>query len=242
MNTFATCAVIDATVSAILPSVLTPAFGVFMDLRFVGVGDIYKVRVMPNTLYTVSKGGKGERTTYRQKKYAADVIIAPEEHLVTIYVDMYRVLGGKESISDFISLVVLSVEQDMYAEALGVLTTGLTNATNGTQYSFSGAFDMATLVNMAETVQVYNAGVRPVIAGSAVALMNVLPDSAYGYRMNVDGNGGSIDLVKNVLGFDVLRLNQAAAKNGGLVLPNDTLYVVSPAQDKLIKGNYRPAC
>ena len=53
---WATCAVIDATVSAILPSVLTPAFGVFMDLRFVGVGDIYKVRVMPNTLYTVSKG------------------------------------------------------------------------------------------------------------------------------------------------------------------------------------------
>lgn len=180
--------------------------------------------------------GKGERTTYRQRKYAADVIIAPEEHLVTIYVDMYRVLAGKESISDFISLVVLSVEQDMYAEALGVLTTGLTNATNGTEYSFSGAFDMATLVNMAETVQVYNSGVRPVIAGSAVALMNVLPDSAYGYRMNVDGNGGSIDLVKSVLGFDVLRLNQAAAKNGGLVLPNDTLYVVSPAQDKLIKG------
>ena len=38
---------IDATVNAILPSVLTPAFGIFMDLRFVGVGDI-KIRVMPN--------------------------------------------------------------------------------------------------------------------------------------------------------------------------------------------------
>lgn len=49
-------AVIDATIQAILPSVLTSAFGLFMDMKFVGVGDILKVRVMPNSLYTVSKG------------------------------------------------------------------------------------------------------------------------------------------------------------------------------------------
>ena len=236
MNIIASLAIVDATINAILPSVLTPAFGLFMDLRFVGVGDIYKFRVNPNSLYTVSKGGKGERTSFRQKKYATDVIITPEEHIVTIYTDMYRVLAGKEDIGEFIRLVVLSIEQDMYAEAIDALTTGLNAVTSGTDFTYTGAFDMKKLLTMAQKVQVFNANVRPVIAGTSVALMNVLPDSTAGYRMNIDGNGGSINLVRNVYGYDVLVMDQAVSKDGSLVLPNDKLFVISPAQDKLVKG------
>ena len=164
------------------------------------------------------------------------MIIAPREHLITVYADMYRVLAGKESIGDFIARVVLSIEQSMYAEAISALTTGLTAATNGTDYAHTGNFDMKTLVKMAEKVQVYNYGVRPVIAGSAVALMSVIPDSAYGYRGNYGAEGGVIDLTRSVYGFDILKLDQAAAAGGGVVLPDDTLYIVSPAQDKLVKG------
>lgn len=149
---------------------------------------------------------------------------------------MYRVLSGKENVSDFIALVVMSIQQDMYAEALNALTTGLTAVTNGTSLTHTGAFDMKTLIKMAEEVQVRNAGVRPVIAGSAVSLMNVIPDSASGYRMYVDGNGGAVELIRGVFGFDVLKLDQALAKNGGMVLPDDTLFIVSPNQDKLVKG------
>ena len=232
---WAAFAVVDATVNAILPQVLTPAFGVFADFRFVSLGDVVKFKVMPNQFFTVSKGGTGERTTHRQKDFAADIVVSPIEHIVTVYTDMYRVLAGKEDIADFIYRVVLSVEQAMYGDALNALTTGLAAIPAGA-YSFTGAFDMKTLVKMAETVQVFNAGVRPVIAGSAVALMNVLPDSTLGFRGNYDANGGSIDLIKNVMGFDVLRLDNAAAKNGGLVLPDNQIFVVSPTQDKLIKG------
>lgn len=233
---WAMMAVVDATINAILPSVLTPAFGVFMDLRYVEPGDIMKFRVMPNALYTVSLGGKGERTTFRQKQYAGDVIVVPKEHLVTIYVDMYRVLAGKENISDFVRQVVMSVEQQMYGVALNALTTGLTAVTAGTEYTYSGAFSMEALLKMAEQVQVYNYGVRPVIAGSAVALMKAIPDSAYGYRGNYDANGGAIDLMRTIYGFEVLRLNQAAAQGGGLVLPDNQIFIVSPSQDKLVKG------
>lgn len=231
---WASLAIVDATINAILPSVLTPAFGIFMELKYVGVGGIAKFKIMPNSLYTVSKGGRAERTGFRQRKHAGDIIITPEEHLVTIYVNMYSVLAGKESIAEFVRLAVLAVEQDMYAEAVTALTVGLTNLT--TPYSYTGAFDMATLLNMAEQVQVYNQGVRPVIAGTAVALMNVIPDSASGYRGNYNADGGSINLMRGVYGFDVLKLDQAAAKSGGLVLPNDQIYVVSPSQDKLVKG------
>lgn len=234
MNIFASFAIVDATINAILPSVLTPAFGVFMDMKYVGVGDIAKFKVMPNSLYTTSKGGRAERTTFRQRKHAGDIIVVPQEHIITIYVNMYSVLAGKESIAEFVRLVVMAIEQDMYAEAVTALTTGLSALS--TPYTYTGAFDMATLLTMAEQVQVYNQGVRPVIAGTAVALMNVIPDSASGYRGNYDANGGSINLLRGVYGFDVLKLDQAAAKNGGLVLPNNQIFVVSPSQDKLVKG------
>lgn len=234
MNTFASFAVIDATINAILPQILTDTIGLVADLRYVGIGDIVKFKVMPNQFFTVSKGGTGERTIHRQKDFAADVIVTPVEHLVTVYTDMYRVMAGKEDIADFVTRVVLAVEQSMYADILGALTTGLGAIPQGT-YNVTGAFDMATLVKMAETVEVYNAGSRPVIAGSATALMKVLPDSSLGFRGNYDANGGAIELIKDVYGYDILRLRNAAAKNGGLVLPEDTLFVVSPAMDKLVK-------
>ena len=66
--------------------------------------------------------------------------------------------------------------------------------------------------------------------------MNVVPDSSLGYRMNVDGNGGAIQLIKNVMGYDVIALDPAADATGALVLPDNEIYVVSPAQDKLVKG------
>ena len=235
MNIIASFAVVDATVNAILPQVLTPAFGLFTDFRFVSLGDVVKFKIKPNQFFTVSKGGTGERTIHRQKDFAQDIIVAPVEHIVTVYTDMYRVLAGKEDIADFVSRVVLAIEQAMYGDALNALMTGLNNLPTGT-YNISGAFDMKTLVKMAETVQVYNAGVRPVIAGSATALMHVLPDSTLGYRGNYDANGGSIELIKNVYGYDVIKMNNAAAQGGGLVLPDDKIFVVSPAQDKLVKG------
>ena len=235
MNIIASFAVVDATVNAILPQVLTPAFGLFTDFRFVSLGDVMKFKIMPNQFFTVSKGGTGERTIHRQKDFAQDIIVAPVEHIVTVYTDMYRVLAGKEDIADFVARVVLAIEQAMYGDALNALMTGLNNLPTGT-YNISGAFDMKTLVKMAETVQVYNAGVRPVIAGSATALMHVLPDSTLGYRGNYDANGGSIELIKNVYGYDVIKMDNAAAQGGGLVLPDNKIFVVSPAQDKLVKG------
>ena len=226
--------VTDAVINAILPNILTDTIGLIADLRFVSPGDIVKFKIMPNQFFTVSKGGTGERTIHRQKDFAADVVISPVEHIVTVYVDMYRVMAGKEDIVDFVRRVVLAIEQSMYADILDALTTGLAAIPQGT-YNVTGAFDMGKLVKMAETVEVYNAGSRPMIVGSATALMKVLPDSTLGYRGNFDANGGSIELIKDVYGYDVMRLKNAASKAGGLVLPDDTVFVVSPAVDKLVK-------
>lgn len=232
---WSTFAIIDATINAIIPVTILPQFGIFSDFKSIGFGDMLKVRIQPKQFYTVSLGGHGERTSFRQKHFAKDIIVAPVEHIVTVYVDWYRVITGKEDIAEAVRLVVMSVEQAMYTDALGALTTGLATITDP-DLSVNGAFDMKTLVKMAEKVQVLNGGIKPVIVGSATALMNVLPDSSLGYRMNVDGNGGAIQLIKNVMGFDIMKLDPALAPDGSLVLADDEIYVVSPAQDKLLKG------
>lgn len=48
--------VVDATVNAILPNILTDTIGLIADLRFVSLGDIVKFKIMPNQFFTVSKG------------------------------------------------------------------------------------------------------------------------------------------------------------------------------------------
>lgn len=55
-NKWAAFSIIDAMVNAILPVTILPKFGMFVDFKSIGYGDIVKVRVKPKQFYTVSKG------------------------------------------------------------------------------------------------------------------------------------------------------------------------------------------
>lgn len=232
---WAAFAIIDATINAIIPQTILPQFSVFADFRTAGIGDVVKFKITPKSFYTVSLTANGQRTTFRQKKSVSEIVVAPVEHIVTIYSDLYRVLAGKESIADFMNLLLVSVESAMYKDAVSALNTGIAAIPAG-DLNKTGTMDIATLVEMAETVQAKNGGVRPYIIGSAAALLKVLPDSATGYRMNVSGEGGSIEILNNVLDFPVMRLTNAVDSTGKLVLPANKVYVISPSVDKLIKG------
>lgn len=235
---WASLAVIDAVINTIIPVVVLPQFGTFADLRTVGYGDIVKFRVAPRGLYTVSRGAHGQRTAFRQKKYATDVVVSPVEHMVTIYVDWYRVMAGKESLPEFLNLVIASVQNEMYKDGLDALLTGIAAATTGdTILQATGAFDMAKLLQMCEKVEALNGGAKPVILGSATALANVVPPASAGYRMTTDAANGVIEVLRSAYGYDIMKLTNAVNPNtGALVLPSDALFVVSPSQDKLLKG------
>lgn len=233
---WASMAVITSTIRAIVPTTILPQFEAFADFRTAEVGDITKFTIMPRSFYTISKGGRSERTSFRQRKFTSDVTLVPEEHIITVYRRLYNVLAENDNVVDFMTWVIASLRTNMYTEALDALITGLSSIPAGA-LNVTGAFDMKTLVKMCETVQYRNGGVRPVIAGSATALMNVLPDSTSGYRMNVPGDGdGRIELLRSILGYDVLKLDNAVNMAGNLVLPDNKIYVISPSQDKLIKG------
>lgn len=231
-------AVREAVINSLLPLTVNPSIGLYTDIQYASYGDIVHFKVQPRTLFTVSLGAHGERTTHRQKDYAGDVIIAPKEHIITTYTDMYTVLAGRESPSDYMRRVVLSIETAMTADATAALTTGMQYGTYPAALSVQGAFNPKTLIKVAETVQAYNFGMKPMIVGTASALSNVVGDSTLGFRGNYDASNGSVGLLRDFYGYTLFQIPQVATGNYtdmSLALPDDTLFVISPATDKLVK-------
>lgn len=150
---------------------------------------------------------------------------------------MYRVLAGKDDLSEAVRKVVLSIEIAMQKDAVAALNAGLAAVTYPSQFIESGAFVAANMIGLAQRVQAYNNGAKPVIIGTAVALANVLPDSAAGFRMTIPGAEGSVRIMKDFYGFDLMELPQIpTGVNFGLALDDDVLYVVSPAVNKVVAG------
>lgn len=238
MTKWATFAVINAAVNVVLPGYVQATFAPFVDFRTVGYADVVNLKIPPKTLYTVSKGARGERTSFRQRKYAGNIVLSPIEHIITTYVDMARVLASKDDLAEAVRAIVVSIEIDMNKEIMSALTTGLGAATYPTQFIKSGAFDGKELVKLAQRVQAYNMMAKPVIMGTAAALMNVLPDSALGGRIVIDGREPVVSYVKDFYGFPVYELPQAPTGSAdfGLALDDTKLYVISAAVNKPVAG------
>lgn len=235
---WASMAIVNEVVNSLLPQYMTNSLSPFVDFRTTRYGDTVKFDIKPRTLYVVSRGGAGERTSFRQKSYKGNVVLTPEEHLVTVFADMASVLAGKEDIADFIRLAVISIERAMTVDAITALTEGLDTANNyPSQFIENGAFSAQTAIKLAQRVQAYNYGVKPVFMGSAAALSKVLPDYSAGFRMDVAGADGVVRIMKDFYGFELIELTQIPSGNNfGTLLDDNTLYVVSPATDKVVKG------
>lgn len=235
---WASFAIVNEIINSLLPQYITNSLAPFVDMRTVERGDVIKFKIKPRTLYTVSLSGRGERTTFRQKSFSGDLVVAPIEHTITVYADMLSVLAGKEDIADFIRTAILSAEVEMRKDAIEALNTGLSVAANyPAKFIESGAFSAQTAIQLAQRVQAYNYGAKPVILGTAAALSRVLPDSTAGYRMNVAGANGVATFIKNFYGYDLYEIDQIpTGKDYGMALDDNVLYFVSPSVDKVIKG------
>lgn len=151
---------------------------------------------------------------------------------------MFSVLAGKQDLADFVRLVVMSIETEMTKDIMNALSTGMAQGTYPAALSVTGAFSTQQLIQLCETVQAYNYGAKPVLMGVASALARVVPDSTIGARINVDGVNGDITLMRNYYGYTLVQLPQVATgdyTNFGLAMDPNTVYVISPAMDKLVK-------
>lgn len=175
-----------------------------------------------------------------QRQYKSDYIVPVYNHVITASVDLYSVLAGRMNLAEFARKAVISIETAMTREAYNAVVTGLANVNTGVAaLNYNGVFDMTKLIQMAQTVGAYNYNMKPIIAGTTVGLMKVLPDSASGYRLNADANGPQINLIRTAFNYDFMVLPQVATgdyTNYTLALNDNQLFVISPAADKLVRG------
>lgn len=236
MVKWATFAVTNMMIDAIIPDTIIKSIGVYTDIRNIGIGGVAQFDVKPNSLYTVSEGSNARRTTFKTKEFNTSKSLVPVNHTITVETSLYKVLAGEESLAEYVRKAVLAIETQMSVDAYGALTALVGSSTFPTALKKTG-FSVDNVLDVCQTVSAYNRS-KAVIMGTTKALSKVLPDSAKGYRIITPSESMGIKLIKNFYEYDILELPQVATGDAdySLALDDTKLYIVSPSTDKLVKG------
>lgn len=238
---WASFAVVNSLIDMVLPEVLIKTIGLYTETRNIGYGDSAAFNVEPNELFYVSKVGMGQRTVDFQRQWQGQTTVIPENRAITVYVSLYRVLCGLDSLAKFVSKAILSVEANITKEVYTAFATameGLPTTPVDGNLKVAG-YSQASAVKLAQTVSAWNQGAKAVFVGTQLALQNILPDNA-NYRYFLDDDYARLGYVRTAFGYDTLVLPQLADWENPYktLLRDDRIYVLSPSSQKLVKLVY----
>jgi len=232
-----TFAVINALVDMILPDSIIETIGLYTDVKVGAFGDSFSFDFEPRDLFVVSKHGRAQKSTEVHKQFKGQVTLVPEWHELTVGVSMYSVLSGKASLAQLVSKAARSIETAMSLDAYDAFATAMSNLSNTATTGLRVAgYTQANLIQKCEQVGAWSMGAKPIVVGTATALLNVLPDDA-NYRYTLSDPYTTIGYIPTINGYDVMRMPQVADQNtfGALRIANDRLWIIAPASQKIIK-------
>lgn len=238
---WATMAVTNSLIDMIIPEVIDKTIGLYTESKIISMGDSASFTVEPNDLFVVSKAGRNQRTVEFQRQFAGTVTVVPENRAITVFVNLYRVLCGMDSLAKFVTKAIMSIESQITREvytafdtAMNALPTGA-----GTAGLKVAGYDAKAVVSLAQKVQAYNNGAPVAFVGTKLALHDIMPDNA-NYRYMLDSEYVRMFYVRNAFGYDMIELPQIAKTDGSydLALKDDRFYIVSPASQKIVKLVY----
>lgn len=235
---WATFAVVSAMIDMILPDVLVSNVGSYSEIRNIGWGDIAQFTVKPNELFVVSKSSRlGKRTTELHKWYAGEVTVTPEPRQMTVYVSLMKVLDGKESLAEFVRVMINSFAYSLNLDVYNAFSAAMETIDNTPVTGLRVAgYTPEEFARLSQAVRTWNGGTGVVAMGTQVALANVLPDNA-NYRYDVNSEFTRLGYINNYLGTDLIVMPQMAdlSQPFALRLPDDRIYFLSPNNQKIVK-------
>lgn len=238
MVRWATFQVVSSVIDAILPESLIETVGLYSEIKVIGYGDSASFDVKPRDLFAVSQAGRGKRNAELHKQYNGTVTVVPQNHEVTVYVSMFRVLAGLESLGEFMMKAAKSIETALTYEiydAFAAAMAGLPTTTGAQQLNVTG-YSQASFVTLAQKVTAWNMGRKAIAVGTQNALASILPTNT-NFRYMLDSDYAKIGYVQTLAGIDTLVLPQVADYTTpfGLKLDDTKIYIISPTSDKLVK-------
>lgn len=228
--------IVDNMIDMILPEMLNTSVGLIAEISYTDWGDTAKFELENNALFNVAKAGYRQKNTLFQQLENQTVTVAPEPREVSVLCTLFEVLTGRKSIAKYVVKAVKSIEAEMANEAWDAFTTAVSANTVPTNLKVTN-YTQDTAITLAETVTAWNGGSKAVFAGTPLALRHILPQDA-NYRYTLDDDMVKLGYVPQFNTYDVVPTPNFAdykSTSYGLKLPNNKIYVVSPASDKIIK-------
>lgn len=235
---WATFAVVNSLVDMVLPEAIVDSVGMYAEVRTGGFGDSFVFDIKPRDLFVVSKAGRGKRVAELQTQFTGQQSIVPEPRMVSVYVSLYRVLSGHESLAEFVMKAIRSMEAEMTRDTFTVWNTAvgsLPTSPAGGELRYAG-YSQESLIKLAQRVTAWNNGQKAIVVGTQLALQNILPTNA-NYRYTLDSEYVKIGYIPTAFGYDIMALPQAAdwTTPFKLFLDDTKIYVVSPSAGKPTK-------
>ncbi|MGM7720499.1 hypothetical protein [Metabacillus sp. Hm71] len=229
-------AIIKENVNEALKVKVGDALSVIADVSYVGHGEKkeYNVRNGRLKVEYVALGSE----IRRQKIYKQKITAQPKALGAAVYAEWDDVLAGRaESFTEMIDEIAEAINAEVMKTIQTTFVAGMGSAPAANKYS--GAFSLAQVRNVANTVSAYG---RPVIVGTSVALANITSDSGFKSAMsdamkdafNRDGFIGTWE------GKALVQLPNTFTdeKNTTWVLDNNLIYVLPVNADKPVKVTF----
>ena len=233
---WAVFAVISYIIDMVLPDSLIDSIGLFTDIRFGGFGDSFDFEVEPRDIFSSTVAGRGKRRSEIQKQYNGQVTIKPIEHDITVGVNLYKVLCGKESLAKFVMKAAKGMETDITYNAYDAFNTAMNALDNtGDDALRISGYTQATAIDLAQKIEGWNTQ-NAMFVGTKLALANILPSNT-NYRYDIESAFVKNGYIKDFNGFSTMELRQKAdyKTEFKLKLTNESIYIISPSSQKLLK-------
>jgi hypothetical protein len=171
-------AIIKENVNEVLKVKVDGALDIIADVTYVGHGEKkeYNVRNGKLKVEYVALGSE----IRRQKIYKGKITAQPKALGASVYAEWDDILAGRaESFTDMINEIADAINEEVLKTIQNTFVTAMGSAPAANKYS--GAFSLAQVRNVANTVSAYG---RPVIVGTAIALSNITSDSNFKSAMS----------------------------------------------------------
>jgi hypothetical protein len=226
-------------IDAILPDTVVKSTSAYAEVQTVGWGETAIFDIRSRDLFAVTKASNlGKKQANRQTQFLGQKFLTPEMRQMTVSLNLWRVLTGKENLSNFIAKALQSLETEMSRDIYSAMATAMAalSTTASTGLRIVG-WNFDDFIGLSDKVSSWSGGAVPIAIGTKIALNKVFPNDA-NYRYDLESPYVKLGYLREIAGVRTYELPQIADFATGpfaTYLNNDRIWIIAPGTDKPVK-------